>query len=361
MNEMENTASNDVALMENFIAQHGKPPEDTQEARLPSSSSPENPVQPVPENPGEGEEESLDVSTLEQLGLIEGDDDKGTPERQYDLAHVAKTLGLEESDLSVGKDGLRIKTKIDGEMGEVSLAELRKGYQLQSHFTRQQEQFLQERQQWEQARTQREQYLQQQEGMAQAVLQQEEQALKAKFTRNDWESLRRDDPAEYAALVAEYNQQLSEIRGRQQDLSKQVQARQQEATQQWQQQMAQTAQQEQKALIEKLGWKTPEKAQENGKRLQEFLFKQGFSEQDLAGVLDHRAFVLAEKARKYDELSARVDLAKKRISEAPNTPSGKAVRPATGDRRKLSDAKARLKTEHSDEAAADVFRLLKVI
>lgn len=364
MDQMENTTSSDIALMENFIAQHGEPPKEKSEARLPSSPSrePSEPRSANPDSPErEEEEESLDVSTLEALGLIEGDDEEGTPERQVDLAGIAETLGLDPADLSYGKDGLRIKTKVDGETGEVSLAELRKGYQLQSHFTRQQEAFLAERQQWEQARAQREQYLQQQEGMAQAVLQQEEQALKAKFTRNDWDQLRRDDPAEYAAMVAEYNQQLSDIRGRQQNLARQMQQRQQETTQQWQQQMAQVAQQEQRALVEKLGWKSPEQIQANGKKLQEYLFKQGFSEQDLAGILDHRAFVLAEKARKYEELAARVDLAKKKIAEAPNTPSGKALRPVKGDRRKLSDAQDRLRKNHSDDAAAEVFRLLKVI
>ena len=293
---------------------------------------PPEPEEKTPPQEAESDSPETDDSEadlVEALSLDEGDEEEGAPAEAGDLATIAKALGLDEADLSRDAGGsLTIRTKVDGVESRVPLAELRKGYQLQSHFTRQQSEFLREKQQWEEARQVREQQIVQQSVLAAQILDGQEAELKASYTR-DWDSLRREDPAEYAAMVAEYNQKLQRIREQKAQVVGSLQKKQQEIEQQQQAQLAQRFDAEREALAKAFGWTdpkmTPEKRTQHWTSLVDYLTKaNGFAEQDLAGIMDHRAYVLADKARKYDELVSKAQVAKKRVAEVPAIPSAKS-------------------------------------
>jgi hypothetical protein len=362
--------SSDANLMSDFVLRYGETPAATEDPREAIK-----PADVPPEVDDDGEPElALDDATLEALGLKtakkepsqkgESADDDAEESNQIDLEALAKTLGLSVDDLSLdGATGVKLKTKVDGEHAEVSLEELRKGYQLQKHFTKQQEQFLAERQQWEQVRAQQEQQFQAQAMLAGEVLQSEEAQLKAAYTR-DWAALRQEDPAEYAAQVAEYNQKLSGLKERQAQLvdriQQTVQARQQES----QQATLQVMQAEQTRLADSLGWKDPETTQKGAKQLQDYLLNTvGLTPQHLASIVDHRAFVLADKARRYDELMGKVNLARKKVEPTTKVPTGTAapIQPAQTGRKSVQQAMSRLHSDHSIESAAEVFKRLKVV
>jgi hypothetical protein len=96
--------------------------------------------------------------------------------------------------------------------------------------------------------------------------------------------------------------------------------------------------------------------------LRSYLISQaGIRPEEVDNAIDHRVFVLAEKARRYDELKSRIELSRKKVAKAPKMPTGRTVPPETGNSRKLQDAKARLKQDHTVESAAKVFEHLKVI
>ncbi len=350
----------DVAVMENFIQEHGAPP---QEAQAPKPGREQTP----PETnfaDEDGDNLSFDADTLAKLGLVPDDhqpDDgdsgsAGSEAADIDLAPLARHLGVSEDELSFRDGEIQVRTKVDGETATVPLSKLREGYQLRQHFTRQQEQFLEERRQWEAAREQQAGEFQQRAQMADQVLNQQEQELKQAYTR-DWTALRQEDPAEYAAQVAEYNQKLGEIRQRRQGLMQTMQQRQQEMMQQYQYHQQVEAQR----LAEATGWVEPEKFQQNGQRLRNYLTqKVGFSDMDISSVGDHRALLVAEKARRFDELMEKVQTSRKQVKEAHPMPSGNAATPRTGKRKKLDQAKGRLARDGSLEAAASVFEELGI-
>lgn len=360
--------TSDLAVMESFLAQYGGAPEASpgdggraEKPAIPSESPPVN----------EGDEDSgLDPATLEALGLVpagtpspqDGDED-GAPQPQVDLDLFAKALGLSADDLSFDGTAVRLKTKVDGEQAAVSLDEMRKGYQLQKHFTRQQEQFLAERRQWEQAVADREAQLRAQADMATEVLASEEQALKQAYTL-DWDSLRVEDPGEYAAKVAEYNQKLAGIRARQSDLVARFQERQRHQQMEHAQKMQATMQQEQEFLRQALKWDDQDKAVQGAKAIFEYLSNSvGLPAEQINTITDHRAFVVADKARRYDELMAKVEIARKKVSDpSPKIPSGNAPIPrGQTARRQTQAAMSRLRSDHSVESAAEVFKHLKVV
>lgn len=359
----------DTDLMQAFVTLHGDAPtEGGPKGPAEASQKPESETLPETPEVEEEEDEGLDEATLQALGLGKREEpssgetgDAGSP--KVDLEALTKALGLEPDAVTWTPDGVRFKAKVDGQVIEVSPEELRKGYQLQSHFTRQQETFLQQQREWEQAVQAREQQITQAAIVASQVLEAEEAAFKQKYTRNDWDTLRTEDPAEYAALVADYNKGLQDIRGRRQQLIGQMQARQQQWGQEYQMRMAQHMREQGFRLVETLGWKGEKEVQESGKRLNEYLLGQGFTPQDLQGVYDHRAFVLAEKARQFDVLQAKIAKARAKIQDAPRMPAGGATA-APGDKGETKlrrDAQRRLKESGSLEDAAAVFQRLKVV
>jgi len=356
----------DTDLMQDFVTLRGNAP--TEEGLKGPARGSRQPESETPQEVEGEEDEGLDEATLQALGFGKTEEpssgetgDAGSP--TVDLEALTKALGLEADAVTWTPDGVRFKAKVDGQTVEVSPEELRKGYQLQSHFTRQQEEFLRQRREWEQAAQAREQEVTQAATIASQVLDAEETVFKQKYTRNDWDKLRQEDPAEYAALVADYNKGLQDIRSRRQQLLTGMQAREQKHAQEYQQRMVQHMQEEGSKLVQTLGWKDQKAVEEGGKRLNEYMLAQGFTPQDLQGVYDHRAFVLADKARQFDALQAKIAKARAKIQEAPRMPAG-GTTAAPGDKGEIKlrrDAQKRLKESGSLDDAAAVFQRLKVV
>lgn len=377
MTEEAQVQDPNAADMADFVSKYGTEGaleglrETDSEATPPKDKTPPPSAFPEDDGDGDGDDDGLDVATLQALGLApkdekkvssEDDDDAeedGTGSSAIDLASLAKTLGLDADDIAIDSGQLKLKTKVDGAEATVSAAELRKGYQLQKHFTKQNEEFLQQKQAWEQARQQQEARVQQLAQTATQVLDAEETALNQQYTRN-WDEIRKDDPAEYAAQVADYNQKLNTIRQRKAGLVQNLQQRQQEAMQKRQEQVVKVRQKGRQVLSDRLDWKTDQDFQEKGGRLKEYMIgKLGFNSQEIDNIIDPRPFLIAEKARKYDEVMSKADVARKKIVAAKKTPTGSAPKPSGGKRKRLDTAKARLaKTGSLDDAAA-VFANMK--
>lgn len=366
----------DVAVMAQFVQAHGDSPnaspEESRRGTPPTISrkAQEEPETPPPSEPsGDEGDLDLDPETLKRLGLDDalpaepskgGDgDDDGATEAQIDLSRLASAIGVDEGDLSVRDGKVRVKTKVDGEIGEVSLEELRKGYQLQSHFTRQQQEFLQQKEQWEAARTKQEEQFRQQATLAIGVLQQQEKEIDKAYTL-DWATLRREDPAEYAALMAEYQTRKAGVHEEQQKLAREMQQHFIQQQHKAQEQQSKILRSEANKLAEKMKWTDPEVWKSNLGKLRTYLKEDhGFSDDLINSLSDHRAYVIVEKARQFDELKKRIRTAQKRVTEEPRiVPSGGAAAPVRGGKkRQLQNAQATLAKSGRLEDAAKVFEL----
>ena len=311
----------------------------------------------------------LDAATLQALGLAPEDepsppaDAEGDTAQQpeIDLATFARHLGVEKDDLTLDNGELKVRTKVDGESSLTPLSDLRAGYQLRQHFTRQNEEFLKQKQQWEQATQQRESQVAQQGQLAIEVLNQDEQALQTQYTRN-WDQLRQEDPSEYAAQVADYNRKLSELRGRREKIVQTHQQREAEQQQQQQQFLMQQRQKGQQYLSEQLGWKDEKQFAQGSERLRGYLQSGlSLSPQEIDTILDPRVLIAAEKARQYDELKAKIDTARKKIAEPHKMPTGTASKPSGSKVRKIQQSQQRLRETGSLDAAADVFKNIGIV
>lgn len=241
--------------------------------------------------------------------------------------------------------------KIDGKEVEVSLDELKNGYQRQSDYTRKTMEAAEQRKtadaETQKAQQERQQYAGELQRMAvqlEGVLEQQSQV--------DWSALLEADPVEYLKQQqlfqqrhALYQQNIQE----QQKLAQQFQAEQAQAHQSY------LAQQRDDLLAKLPDWKDDAKAAAEKTAISKFLQEQGFGDEDISSIADHRHVLIARKAMLYDQLMANAKLQAKKVQEAPQ----RVVKPgvtATGNADGRSAAVKRLEKTGRVEDAADVFR-----
>jgi hypothetical protein len=125
------------------------------------------------------------------------------------------------------------------------------------------------------------------------------------------------------------------------------------------QQMHAFIQTQQQELLAKLpDWKDESKAKAGREAIREYLIKEGFDAKALDNITDHRAVVLADKARKYDEMMSKANSAAKKVSQLPQ----KVERPGSGESQTLDKRTAEWnrfsKSGKVEDAAAIFSRIL---
>lgn len=203
------------------------------------------------------------------------------------------------------------KVKVDGEEYEVELSELIKGYQREADYTRKTMKLSEERnivskvkEEVAQIKTQAQQERELTSKAIQQVLTTATllDPVLSLEQNTDWARLAQEDPGKYVALQADLNQRKSQLNV----LDQYLQAFEQQKIQDQQAQFAERAKFEYAKLTEVMPEvRDPEKAEATRKELGSFLNSVGFSDQELANVIDHRMLLVAKKAMLYDKAMAQ--------------------------------------------------------
>ena len=228
--------------------------------------------------------------------------------------------------------------KVDGEELEVSLDELVQGYSRHSDYTRktqelasQRDNMAQMQQQWaseiSQAQAERQQYM---EAIGQFV--QQSMVGLEQYASVDWESLREEDPIAFVTKKEEFRDAQERVRQAQAQQGVEAEKQKQEFAKI--KQMA--LQEEHKKLVAAVPeWNEPEKRGELAKELSSYALSQGFKQEELQELIDHRSLIVLMKAQKYDALQ-NSDVKAKKIKNKP-----KVIRSGKGTNKKADTAKAK--------------------
>lgn len=245
-----------------------------------------------------------------------------------------------------------VTVKIDGKEVEIPLKEALNGYQRQADYTKKTQEVATERKEVEAEReriqAERNHYAQNLNRI-QAQLEsglQEQQQI-------DWQRLIDENPQEYLKqthLAQSRQAQLQQVYAEQQKLAAITQA---EA----QQRHVSFLQQQQEELLAKLpDWRDEAKAKAEKTALREYLLSQGYKEQDVAAVADHKAVLMARKAMLYDQMISKANAAAKKVASVPRIEKpGTGVNPGIDKR---GAAYQRLGKSGSIDDAAAVFASL---
>ena len=188
----------------------------------------------------------------------------------------------------------RYYVKVDGEEQEVTLDELRNGYQRQADYTRKSQALAEQRKAYEanlQAiQSEREQYSQ-----ALELMKARQQNELAQFENIDWKALKEDDPMEYMEKRLEYQDARDQLTRVEQERHRVAEEQRKQILEQTQQVM----QNEAKKLAEVLpAYADPSSNLKT--ELRDYALSLGFSQDDLNSIVDHRVVVVLHKAMLQD-------------------------------------------------------------
>jgi hypothetical protein len=314
-------------------------PDDTQDGEVPI------------EEPTEGEQETAEP----EEGKAPAPADTGeTP-----IATVSELVEHLEADPEWFKS-LKVPVTVDGTPTEATIKDLVDSYQIKGAAEHRLETAKQFAQKESEAWAAKQQQLESQINVAAELIKSAEATLDRDVKAID-PQLRDTDPAEWAARVAEFNQRRGFIEKMKQDTVANYQANAQARAQEFEVQKQQYLQQQSGVLLEKLPeWRDPKCAEAEKAKLTNYLFHQGFAQQELANLIDHRQVLLARKAMLYDESRGQVDTAKKKVAKVPKVMKPGAPKPmeqrAT---ERLQALKAKLEKSGSlDDALA--YRMAKL-
>ena len=301
--------------------------------------------------------ESLNVNQAASafLGLM-GDDsgaENGQPEENVQATEevVEESADSEpeysEEEVVEEQPKPKYKAKVDGEEIEVEIDELINGYQRTADYTKKSQALAEQRKAIEAERQHLEQVKQERQAYAQK-LQALDQFLTQQNKGEDLEALKETDPIGYAVKVAERTErekQLAVVRAEQQRIAQQQQAEQQ-----------QTLQKHIASEAEKLNASIPELAGPKGdairKEIREYAKSQGWSDQELGSVYDHRAVLTLYKAMKFEQLQKSKPEIQKKVQQAPKMlKSGTSAPPAKSQQEKQLSQRLRQTGKVTDAAA----------
>ena len=292
------------------------------------------------------EEESAEPTEVEESQPEEEDESlEGESEEEEDV-------GSEDTDESEEEVEDLYAVTVNGEEHTIPLDELLKGYSRQSDYTKKTQELSQQRremetlqEQWgsEVARIQaeRQHYINSLESAVQSSIGQLDQ-----FANINWDQLKEDNPLEFITKRDEYREAQEQIR--------QYQGHQAQAAQEQQATHVRMVQEEQGKLVEILpDWGKASQRRAIGEEIKAYAISEGYSPEEIRGLVDHRNFLTLYKAMKYDKASSP-EVVKKKVKNKPRViRSGRGTDNRDAEKSQRAEQMKRLKqTGHVDDAAS---------
>lgn len=308
-----------------------------QEGAVDESEGEETPPEDSTEEPEESDESDEDVTWESALGLDEGViqyDEEGNPKG--------------------------ILAKIDGVTEEVPFKDLVVGYQTNKFNTHKSQQIEAQRKEFEQTVSAVQQdYTQKLENL-EAVTNYIGNKLVQDFQNVDWNMLRQQDPAEYAALKSDYETRMNEIQQAIGAVAEEKQALQQnQMSENVKRHKDFVATQRETMYSNNPTWRDPAVFKKDMGEIRNFLSEHyGFTEQDFGQVYDARLIELAKDVKAFHNSKKVAE--KKLVKPVPKfqKPTGKSAKRTSKLDRLTKQAKAATGANKRDIQSEAIAELL---
>lgn len=284
----------------------------------------EEPAPEETEQLAEAEESPQEVEEVEETAEETENDaesaDLDEDEVQLDLSDTTlqEVLSAEGYDLDEFMQ-LKVEQKVNGETRLVTLSEMLATDQTLESAKQRLDDAKDKAKSQYQALAQKEQALDEQFAVSAAMAQKQRTQFAEQEKALMADPLRQQDPAEWTAKRQELQDRKAEF---EKDVTELVQGYQQSKQQkaaETQAAMQQRLEAEQAKLLDALPeWKSEKTRTAGQKKLQEYLLTEDLTPESINAVsVDHKLLVMAEKARKFDEIQTKAEPAKKRLVKVP--------------------------------------------
>ena len=232
---------------------------------------------------------------------------------------------------------------VNGNNQKVTLNELMRGYSRESDYTKKTMDLSNQRKDVESMQNNlKKEFEAVKSSRSQYALQLEELSKNLKQEENiDWENLYQTDPAEYVKLKADSDRRKETLGLAQQEQMRIQQEQRSEQEQVYNNYIAN----ERKILAEKLPvYADKNKSAEFTKRLSSFAKESGYSDQEIAMMVDHRAVLLLADAYRYNQLK-KTKLSGNKVNKAPRvfTSNAANIREESNAKQNIDKRMTRLK------------------
>lgn len=244
----------------------------------------------------EVEDEETELESDDDAEYAELDDD----DEEYDESDDEQADQVEPNTYSI---------KVDGENVEVTLDDLKQSFSGQKYIQKGMKQAAEQRKAAEEAYNGLNQQRQQLQQLMQQVGQ---QGVRQQPTPPSKELLDAD-PLGYISADAEYREQMGAFQAQQQQLTQQSQAMQQAQAQAHKANLQEQMAELQRAIPD---FSNADKAPKMKERLVKQGVSEGYTVEEIGGIVDHRAMVVLHKAMLYDQLVAGKGTAEAKLKKA---------------------------------------------
>lgn len=253
----------------------------------------------------------LQAAADAEVPVEEGEEEEAPEAKVYaSLEDFAKEAGVEFDSLQ----DLSVPVKVDGKSELVSLKDVIKSYQLESHVNNKSIEYSDKLRAFDTERQQVQQAWAQQIQNAQTLYQIAEQQVLGEYARVDWAALKAQDPARFAAETIEYQNRIGAIRGQVEQIN---QSRAMEA-QRAQEATAKLLPQQKEKMLESIPeWRDTAKFKADRKVILTYGKQLGFTDAELANVNDHRHMRILHDAARYANQQAAKPAILKQVRAAP--------------------------------------------
>ena len=296
--------------------------------------------------------EELETSTSEKEGEADLKQDNDDPLMEdVDVEEI-----VDNDEASTESEETLYDVTVNGNNQKVNLNELMKGYSRESDYTkktmdlssqRKEVESLQDnlKKEFEAVKSSRNQYAEQLKVLSQNLKQED---------NIDWENLYNTDPAEYVKLKADSDRKKETLQLAQQEQMRINQEQRSEQEKVYNDYIAN----ERKILAKKLPvYADKEKGAEFTKRLSGFAKENGYSDQEIAMMVDHRAVLLLADAYRYNQLK-KTKLSGNKVNKAPRVVTSNAsnIREDSDKKQNVDKRMTRLKQSGHIKDAQSVLK-----
>jgi hypothetical protein len=270
----------------------------------------EAPTQQTQNPQGEPEDAgSLEAAAAAFAALNQSEEAEPDPESAEESSEEAEEADPEDEDeagelVEVDIDGVKVSLPAD------QADKLQKGYLRQSDYSRKMNEASEKEKSYSDRLQVVEQLSQGVEKLAEAKA--EVVSIEAeikRYERIDWQKLRAENPAEYAALAAD----LQSLRLNKGAAQEKIQGIEREVSKERQKLLVSQREEMVKTLQKNLkGW-----GDELGTQITRYALEKGWSAEQLQTLTDANVVIALDKARRFDELQAKKESLKTKVKDAP--------------------------------------------
>jgi hypothetical protein len=255
----------------------------------------------------------------DDAGAQQGQQQEASAEGQQQAEETPAYSSLDELLSSLKVDpasarSLAVTVKIDGQEKAVPLEDVIKSFQLEGHVNNKSIELSNQKVKFEQeqqaVRTLFQQQIQQNQQLGNLAM----QMLNHDYQKIDWNSLRANNPAEFAALQQDFQQRQNGIQnylGQIQQQTAMEAQRQQESMQQ------QLAAENERLMGARPEWRDQKTFAQEREKIAQYARNAGFKDAELSQIYDHRYMLILHDAARYQALQAAAPQALKQVRQAP--------------------------------------------